>query len=50
MFIVRWRNRSRSMIIVTGLRRYVTRKNADAQVVLFKRHFPANSYYVEKID
>lgn len=47
MWIVKWQNRLRPSLAVTGLSRYPTREAAERQVGIWARMFHFNSYYVE---
>jgi hypothetical protein len=47
MFLIKWRNRSVSFRVITGLGRY-TRENAEKQVAHWRPVFPGNSYYIER--
>lgn len=52
MFRIKWRKRMecdpfrRIFPVVTGLSRYASREAAEAQVAIFRQHFPQNNYYV----
>ena len=47
MYLVKWRNRSKSMIVITGCSRYATPELAQKQVTLWETVFPFNTYYIE---
>ena len=47
-FIIRWRNRSKSLIVTTGLSTYPSINAAQIQVAKWHTTFPQNSYYIEQ--
>lgn len=47
MFIVKWRNRAKTMVVTVGLSRYSNRVSAEKQIALWTQYFPANTYYIE---
>ena len=49
MFIIKWRNRSKTFTVTCGLGVYKTSKEAFKQVERFKTIAPWNTFYVEKI-
>lgn len=49
MWIIKWRNCSRSLTVTTGLSRYPSVEAAGRQIAIWRRFFPFNSYYVERV-
>jgi|GEM_PF-3940338 len=47
MYLIKWRRPS-GTVVLTGLSRYSTREEAEAQVAWWQLFF-GNNYYVEKV-
>ena len=47
IFLIKWRNRAKTMIVQTSVSHFLTRESAQKQIDWLSRTWPQNSYYVE---